>query len=94
MIRERDDVKRVCTQRGIPEHMHGAVERYLFDRIEGGSFFTAVVSNNFTESVGRADDANSNALRNWAMLIYNDFPRQAHGSPKAVERWLKREDQE
>ena len=47
----------------IPDHMRGAVERYVMDGIPGGSFLTALLSGaSLTEVVGRADDDNQGAL--------------------------------
>ena len=88
MIRERKDVVPACSEKGIPDYMHGAVERYLFDHIEMGSFGNAVVSNNLTEAFRAADTNNREAMFGWAMLLYNDFPRNAWGSAEIVEKWL------
>jgi len=71
--------------------MHNAVETYLFDRLEGGSFFMAVVSNDLVQSMARADIENRNAIHGWAGLLYNDFPGSAHGSAEKVKRWLNPE---
>ena len=37
----------------------------------GGSFVEAVVSNNLSESIGRADTINQHALKFYCSLIYN-----------------------
>ena len=89
MIKERIDVAETCAKYGIPDHMWGAVERYLFDRIEPGSFLTHVLCNDLLGSFGAADHHNQAAMRSWASMIYNEFPRGSHGSEKAVSEWLR-----
>ena len=87
-IRNRDEVKPACVECEIPEHMHDGVERYLFDRVEGGSFFNAVVTNNLVHSISSADQMNLAAIKNWARLLYWEFPSQAWGSEETVHKWL------
>jgi len=73
----------------IPDHMRGAVERYVMHGIPGGSFLNAIVSGApLTEVVARADDANQNALKGWASFIYNCAPSPCHGSPDKVTAWI------
>ena len=39
----------------VPEHMWGGMLRYVFEYCPTGEFLQAVISNDLTESVGRAD---------------------------------------
>src|SRR3990167_7814075 len=71
------------------EHMRDAVERYLRHGISGGSFLTAVLTNDLKDAVGRADTTNVGLLREWAAWLYNDCPLEAQGSPETVEAWCK-----
>lgn len=89
MIETREDVESACRAYMIPDYMHKTVEHYLFDKIPGGHFFTAVLTNNLFESVHRADESNANSLRRWVGLIYNEFPGSSWGSPEAVQEWLE-----
>ena len=90
MIDKREDVRPTCCKYGIPDHMHGTVERYLFDSVPGGSFFNAVVSNDLVGAAGMADHMNSACLKEWASLLYNEFPSQAWGDGDIVYTWLSR----
>lgn len=71
----------------IPEHMHGAVERYLEKGIPGGSFLTAVLANDLMGAFGRADLTNQQCMKGWAEFVYNYLPASSHGSYEIVEQW-------
>lgn len=75
----------------IPEHMHHAVIDWI-ERAEPaphlmGSFFHAVLTNDFIRTVANADDKNKVALLDWANFLYNYAPRDCFGSPANLERW-------
>lgn len=72
----------------IPPHMWGAVQRYYLHGIPPGNFLTAVLSNDLMEAFGRADDENSDAMRQWVQFLYNYAPRGGHGSPENVRAWM------
>ena len=72
----------------IPSHMHGALARYIMLGIGGGKFLNGIMCNNFIEANLRADDVNARHMRDWAMLIYNDLPMKATGSPEKVKAWM------
>lgn len=74
----------------LPRHMQDAVKRYIEYGIEGGSFLNAVMSNEFTETIGRADAINLQYLQKWAEYIYWYAPYECHGSWKKVEAWIAR----
>ena len=92
MIDRREDVAEKCEAYGIPDHMWGGVERYLFDRIPPGSFLMAVLENNLFEAFARADQKNVRTMRAWIHLIYNEFPISSFGSPETVQGWLEDRD--
>lgn len=73
---------------GVPEHTRGAIERYVFDRLEPGGFLTAVLCNNLMGAVGRADSENILALKDICQFIYNEVPSVAWGSEKNIAKWL------
>ena len=72
----------------LPPYMHDTAKRYVEKGIEGGSFFTAVVSNDLMCAFARADEANIAAMRAWVMWLYNDAPCGCYGSPKVVSEWI------
>lgn len=72
----------------LPEHMVGGMKRYLFDRIEPGSFLMAVLVNDLKEAVGRADHINKQRLGDIVMFCANGLPNIAWGSKEKVEKWL------
>ena len=78
----------------LPDYMISAVDNYLFRRCPPGNFLTALLSNNFIEAVGRADNNNSARLVQWAELLYNELPSACWGSPEKVKSWLEGKDTE
>lgn len=72
----------------LPEHMREGARLYVEKGYKGGSFFTAVVSNDFEGAFRNADDTNTAAMRDWAMWLYNDAPCGCHGSPANMAAWI------
>ena len=72
----------------IPPYMWGGVERYMVNRIPGGSFLTALFSNDLMEAFARADDENGENMRRYAQFLYNYAPRGSYGSAANVRDWL------
>jgi len=77
----------------IPAYMWGAVERYMVNRIPGGSFLTALFSNDLIEAFARADCENGENMRRYAQFLHNYAPRGSYGSPEAVRSWLNLENE-
>ncbi len=73
----------------VPEHTIGGLDRYVEQRIAPGSFLQAVLENNLSEAMGRADHINRPALYDIVCYIYNDLPSTCWGSPEKVQAWLK-----
>lgn len=73
----------------LPEHMRETARLYVENGYQGGSFFTAVVSNDLRGAFANADDVNAAAMREWVMWLYNDAPCGCHGSPEHVREWIK-----
>ncbi len=74
---------------GIPEHTFEALKRYVEHRLPPGGFLEAVLTNNFIETVGRADDQNSEKLKEIAEFVYWELPGSCWGSPEKVREWLE-----
>lgn len=75
----------------IPEHMHEAVIHWVTKAEphpkDMGHFFFAVLSNNFGEACTTADTMNYPRLREWALFLYNDVPRDCWGSKEKMLAW-------
>lgn len=78
----------------LPEHVRGAMQRYVENRIPPGGFLTAVLENNLFEALMRADSINRERLFDIVSFLYNEVPSGCWGSPKAVKTWLKGDDHE
>ena len=87
--RDEDFYRLMGAEAGIPDYMVGAIYRYVEHHISPGGFLTALLSNNFSEAVGRADDQNSLCLKEWAIFIHWCVPSCCHGSRETVEKWLE-----
>lgn len=72
----------------IPAHMHQAIRDYVLHGYRPGSFLTALLSNNFMEAAGRADEDNARSLTGWATFFYNYIPTGCYRSPEAVAAWI------
>ena len=72
----------------IPDHMWGAIERYIVRGIPPGSFLTAVLSNDLKGAFINADEVNTDNMRQWVQFLYNYAPGDCWGSPERVEAWL------
>lgn len=72
----------------LPAHMRDGVERYVLHGIPGGSFMTELFANRLVQAFGRADEENTDAMREWASWLYNDAPGGCWGSPMAVSEWI------
>lgn len=76
----------------LPEHMVGAMQRYLFDKIEPGSFLTAVLCNDLREAISRADSINKYKLADTVTFCMMVLPIGAWGSEEKVNAWLGSDD--
>lgn len=72
----------------LPDYMHRAVRQYVVERRAPGHFLTALISNNLSETIARADDHNIKALRDWVRLFYNYTPTICWGSQAKFEAWI------
>jgi hypothetical protein len=78
----------------LPIHTLDALDRYVNDHLEPGSFLRAVLENDLREAFGRADYANRYALYDIVSYCWNYIPYKCWGSPKAVKAWLARPEKE
>ena len=73
----------------IPERMMESLERYVKDQVLPGDFLRAVISNDLTEAVGRADEENLRNLPAYIGYLYNEAPSRCWGSKERMEEWVK-----
>lgn len=73
----------------LPHYMRDTAKRYVLHGISGGSFFTALVSNDLVKAFSRADEANTAAMRDWAAWLHNYAPVGCWGSVGAVGDWIR-----
>jgi hypothetical protein len=69
--------------------MQAGTERYVQYGIAPGSFLCAVLSNNLTQAYLRADDVNTSYMRQWALWLRRECPRDAWGDPDKVTEWIE-----
>jgi hypothetical protein len=73
----------------ISESILGGLERYLNHGIMPGGFLTAVLENNLKEAFGRADNENSENMKNIVGYCYNEIPSAAWGSREKIKEWIE-----
>ena len=69
--------------------LHLVIPDYVLHGYQPGSFLTALLSNDFMEAVGRADEDNARCLKGRAQFFYNYVPNGCFRSPEHVATWLK-----
>lgn len=92
MINE-ENFDEVMKRTRVPEAMHGGLKRYLFDRVEPGSFLRAVLENDLVMAMANSDENMRYQLHPLAGFMYNELPARDYGntpwgSAKAVSDWL------
>ena len=76
----------------VPENVLLGLDRYVHDRIPPGGFLRAVLENDLTESLKRADNDNRKILFYLIGYIFNELPYVCLGSPEKVKKWLGKEE--
>lgn len=74
----------------MPEHLTASLQRYAEQRIETGRFLRAVLENDLSEAVCRADHFNFPLLPVIVRYVYNELPAPCWGSKEKVSDWLKK----
>ena len=76
----------------VPEHLLNGLIMWGKKQCQCGGFLTAVLKNDLMEAIGRADEHSLAAIKYVAMFVYNELPRDCHGSQAKVDAWLKQID--
>ena len=72
----------------VPPAIKEGLDRYEKEGIRPGRFLQAVLENDLTEALGRADSYNRRAVFEIFSYIYNELPHICHGSPQKVADWI------
>ena len=73
----------------IPTRMFGAALRYIVEGVKPGHFLSAVVENDLSAAVARADDENQAALVSWVRFFHNYSPSVCWGSKANMVKWVE-----
>lgn len=72
----------------IPARTKAGIDRYVDQRVPPGGFLMAVLSNDLTDALGRADEENRANLFAIVNYCYNEIPFTCWGSPEKICAWL------
>ena len=75
--------------RYVPEHCREPLRRYIACGRPLGDFLRAVVSNNFSNAVARADNSNLPRLHDYMLFLNNHAPRKCWGSVITYGNWRR-----
>jgi len=82
-----DVVRLEAIRKGVPEHTAASLALYYVAGVEPGGFLTAVLSNDLSESLGRADEENRVHLFETVSFIYNRLAGLSWGSADKMKCW-------
>lgn len=66
-----------------------SLNAYVNDKVPPGGFLYAVLCNDLTNAVIKADERNMRQLREIILYVYNDLPSSCWGSEEIVKTWLE-----
>lgn len=72
----------------IRPDMVKAIRLYVDKGFEPGDFLTAVICNNLSEAIGRADSDNMRNLPAFVAYFYNECPAPCWGSRAKMDAWI------
>lgn len=84
------EVKSMINYESVPEHIQGAVRRYIEQGIIPGKFLQAVIRNDLIDSFARADDVNRDKLFDIVKFFYNEAPAECWRSEKKMQAWNRK----
>jgi hypothetical protein len=73
----------------LPAEVCDSLKRYIELRIRPGHFLSAVLCNDLTQAVARADPTNLSQLPDYVKWLYNHAPGNSWGSRDRFEAWLR-----
>lgn len=72
------------------DYMAGAVQCYIENGLEPGSFMRALLCNDLRGAIARADGMNIARIPHWVVWMENNLPGAAWGSAQNYENWIAR----
>jgi hypothetical protein len=78
----------------VPEHTLSSIKAYVQRRMPVGGFLRAVLTNDLSGAVNRADSQNIQNIPAIVFYLYNYTPSICWGSEENVKNWLYRKDEE
>jgi hypothetical protein len=80
-----------ATRWSVPRDYFDPLYNYLVHGYEPGSFWTAVLANDFMRAVQHSHPSNDiTALKHTVGWIQDSFPRESYGNIYMVEDWVNR----
>jgi hypothetical protein len=74
----------------LPEYMIGGLRRFIEDGIPPGNFLEAILTNDLTKAVSRADITNKSILPNYVIFLHNYAPHDCWGSKELYDKWIEK----
>ena len=68
-------------------HAGKSLWRWIDKRTDPGGFLAAVLCNDLSKAVSKADDRNVELIPNYVRLLYNHAPADCWGDDEAVDNW-------
>lgn len=72
-----------------PESVREQMRAYVEAGCEPGSFVYAVLANDLTSAIFRADETNYAQLRQITKWVYDSLPPEWYGDEARVRRWMQ-----
>jgi hypothetical protein len=76
-------------ERGVPEHLHEGLRRFLVDGILPGHFLRAVLENDLAQAFLRSDPESRAGLHSLVLFLHHDAPADAWGHTYNVRTWCQ-----
>ena len=73
----------------LPEKFRESMRRYIEEGYQPGGFLSAVIENDLSKALERADPESMLMLRDLCSWIFNRAPSKSWGSRIAMEKWTK-----
>jgi len=72
--------------------MQAGVDGYLNHGVPPGSFLRALFSSDLVGAISAADEANTDAMRDWVEFVHWKMPSASHGSAETVRAWIEQHE--
>ena len=76
---------------GVPIHLHQGLLRYLHDGVPPGNFLQAVIRNDLSDAILRADDECLGSIKGIVGFFNMEMPAPSWGSQAAMDKWCKQQ---